>query len=342
MKKEVEEKKENIVEKEIKVVEKEIAKIDFKKFFNNYWAVAAVVLAILLIGVLIFNRGSGSGSGICAVVAADKVIAFVQAQGGEATLVSKGDKYGMYEIVLSINGQERPVYVSKDGKNLFLNLIPLDAAAQAAAGSGTQETPKEVPKSDKPVVEAFVFSYCPFGLQFEKALAPVYTLLKNKADISLVQIGAMHGEYEHQEALRQICIQKLYGKDKLWSYLNKFMIDTAIGACSGQTTCSDPLVEKIMVNLSIDKAKVNACMPTDGETLYNVDGARAQALGIGGSPTFVINGVQVNVGRTPDAIGKAICAAFTTAPAECSQTLSTTALTAGFGASAGASTGASC
>jgi len=331
------------------IIEKK-SKFDFKKLYSNYWAVATVVLAILLIGVLIFpNSSSNSTGGIGANVAADKVIAFVQAQGGEATLVSTSEKNGMYEITLAINGQNLPVYVTKDGKNLFPNLIPLDAAAQVDS-SGSQAAAKEVPKSDKPVVEAFVFSYCPYGLQFEKALAPVYTLLKDKADINLVAIGAMHDPqgcvgvacYEKTESIREICIQKLYGKDKLWSYLDKFMVDTAIGACNGEATCLDPLIGKIMTDLSIDKTKVNTCISADGLALYEKDNKRAAELGIGGSPTFVINGVEVSVGRTPDAIGKAICAAFTTAPAECSQALSTSAMVAGFGASAGASTGDSC
>ena len=323
----------------IKDSEKKLER-NLKKWFSNYWAVATVVLAILLIVVLIFPRGSTGGIGVKAT--ADKIIKFVEANGGQATIVRTGEENGLYKITLSLQGQELPVYATKDGKFLMPNIIPLDAGVQQNSQTSSQQTAKEVPKSDKPKVEAFVFSYCPYGLQFEKALAPVYTLLKNKADINLVFIGAMHGEYEKQESLRQLCIQKNYGKDKLWTYLNKFMVDSAIGSCSSNEACSKPLVEAIMKGLSIDVAKINACMPADGFTLYNADGARAQALGIGGSPTFVINGVEVSVGRTPDAIKKVVCDAFTTSPAECSQTLSTSAMSAGFGASAGASTGASC
>jgi predicted nucleic acid-binding Zn ribbon protein len=324
----------------IKDSEKKIER-NFKKWFSNYWAVAAVVLAVLLIIVLVFPR-SGSG-GIGAKEAGEKVIKFVTDNGGQATVISTSEENGLYKIVLSLQGQQLPVYVTKDGKSLMPNVIPLDAVAQNAANQQTgQQAAQEVPKTDKPKVEAFVFSYCPYGLQFEKALAPVYNLLKSKVDMNVVFIGAMHGEYEKQESLRQLCIQKNYGKDKLWTYLNKFMVDSAIGSCSSNEACSKPLVEAIMKGLSIDVAKINACMPADGLTLYNADGARAQALGIGGSPTFVINGVEVSVGRTPDAIKKVVCDAFTTSPAECSQTLSTSAMSAGFGASAGASTGASC
>jgi len=326
-------------EKSEKKKENKKSDFDFKKLMHNYWAISTVVLAVLLIIVLVFPRGT---SGVGTTAAAEKVINFVEENGGEATLVSTGEENGLYKITISIQGQAMPVYVTKDGKYLMPNAIPLELDIDANNANPSNTQPIDVPKSDKPIVEAFVFSYCPYGLQFEKALAPVYGLLKNKADINLVTIGAMHGEYEKQESLRQLCIQKNYGKDKLWAYLDKFMVDTAVGACSSNEACSKPLVEVIMTSLGIDKAKINACMPTDGLTLYDTDGVRAQALGISGSPTFVINGVEVSVGRTPDAIKTAICNAFNTAPSECSGNLSTSAATAGFGTGVGTSTGASC
>ena len=151
----------------------------------------------------------------------------------------------------------------------------------------------------------------------------------------------MHGEFEHVESLRQLCIQKLYGKDKLWSYLKSFDTDTNIGNCQGTATCVDPLIQKIYTSLSMDKAKIETCMANDAPALYDADGQTAASLGISGSPGFVINGVESQVDRTPEAIKTAICNAFTTKPTECSTTLSTTAATAGFGASAGTSSGAS-
>ena len=69
----------------------------------------------------------------------------------------------------------------------------------------------------------------------------------------------------------------------------------------------------------------------DAEEIYNADGARADSFGISGSPTFVINGVKVQVNRSPEAIKTAICNAFTTTPAECNQTLLTQSPTPSFG-----------
>ena len=42
---------------------------------------------------------------------------------------------------------------------------------------------------------------------------------------------------------------------------------------------------------------------------------------IAGSPTFVMNGMIYNGARTPEDIKQAVCSAFKTAPAECSQEL---------------------
>ncbi|MFA5724309.1 MAG: thioredoxin domain-containing protein [Candidatus Pacearchaeota archaeon] len=310
---------------------------------RNDWkilsAILGVVVVILLI-VMVYPRITGNV--ISGDDAGSKIVDFLNGQtGGGVTYVSSTEKGDLYEVMVSYQGQEIPVYVTKDGQYFVQSPVPIDESTQSTDNPSTN-TPKDVPKTDKPVVDAYIFSYCPYGLQFEKGLQPVYDLLKNKADINIVAIGAMHGEFERVESLRQICIQKIYGKDKLWNYLKTFNTDTAIGACNGDATCVDPLIDKIYLTYGFDKTKIESCMKTDAPAIYDAQGKQAQGLGISGSPTFVINGVQVQVDRTPEAIKTAVCNAFTTAPSECSKTLSTSALTAGFGASAGASTGASC
>lgn len=312
------------------------------KMKKNPWIPVSLVLGIVVIVILIVMLTGVSGiGGVSKSVAEQRVIDFATSQGLEATIVNSTDTGPFYEITISIQGNAFPVYVTKDGKNMATSLIPLTADTTTDTSKGS--TPQaDVPKTDKPKVEAFIFSYCPYGTQFEKALIPVYDLLKNKADINIVAIGAMHGEYEHVETLRQLCIEKNYGRDKLFKYLKAFDENSAIGSCSGTDSCVNPLIQKIYTTLSIDKSKIDTCMTKDAPALYNAQNARASSLGISGSPTFVINGVQVQADRTPEAIKTAVCNAFTTPPSECSQTLSTTAASAGFGASAGTSSGASC
>lgn len=307
-----------------------------EKISGNPWIAVSIVLGIAVI-ILLFLvlRGGITGNVISGDNAGTTIIEYLNEKtGGGVEYVSNEDIGSLYKIMVSYQGQEIPVYTTKDGKYFVQGAIPMTGEAIDNPATDA-ETPTEVTKSDKPKVEAFIFSYCPYGLQFEKALSSVYDLLKNNADINIVAIGAMHGEYEKIETLRQISIEQLYGKDKLFAYLKEFNANTNIGSCSGDDACLNKYLPAIYTKLGIDKTKVENYMKADALTIYDEQNARANELGISGSPTFVINDAKVQVGRTPDAIKQAVCDAFNTAPSECSQTLSTASPSAGFGASAG-------
>ena len=64
---------------------------------------------------------------------------------------------------------------------------------------------------------------------------------------------------------------------------------------------------------------------------YLVDAAIAQQYGVGGSPTFVLNGKVVSVSRSAEAIKQAICSSFNEPPEECSVALSASAEAPSFG-----------
>jgi len=300
---------------------------------GNPWKFVSIILGISVIVLLVIVfKGGLTGNVVGGQDAAGTLVDYLNTKtGGGVEFDSVKDLGSLYEVVILYEKDEIPVYITKDGKYYVQGVIPI--VEEGSVESNTTD----VPKSDKPKVEAFVFSYCPYGLQFEKAMAPVYELLKDKADINIVAIGAMHGEFEKVESFRQLCIQKEYGKDKLWSYLKKFAVDTEIGSCDGDKDCLDPLISDLFSQLSISESKINSCMTKDAEALYNADMARAKELGETGSPGFVINGVDVQVARNPEAIKQAICSAFNTAPSVCEETLSTASSSAGFGASASSS-----
>lgn len=337
---------EDIEHKTVQEVEHKAIQNFPKKRSMNIWMIVSAVLLIAILAIILVPKISPGVSG--KAVSSDesaKLIDFINknlVKNGTVTFSSASDLGDIYEVNVTYNGKIIPTYVTKDGKYFIQGVIDMNNPPNlTSTASSSANVPQNVTKSDKPEVEAFVFAYCPYGLQFEKALLPVYTLLKDKANISLVFIGAMHGEHEHIESLRQLCIQKEYGKDKLFEYLSKFDIDTTIGTCAGNDTCLSPLLESLMSSISVDKSKIDLCMTTDAEALYNADMAKAKSAGISGSPTFLINGAKVTVTRSPEAIKKAICDAFTSAPSECSQTLSATAATAGFGAGTAAASSSS-
>lgn len=304
----------------------------------NVWLISSVILGIAVIILLgiIFFKGGLTGNVVSENEAGNVIVSYLNAQtGGGVEFVSSTDKGYLYEVKVKYQGQEIPVYSTKDGKYFIQSAVPLTdqpVMGNNVANSNTNaNAPQGVAKSDKPVAEAFIFSYCPYGLQFEKALFSAYDLLKDKVDFRIVAIGAMHGEFEHIESLRQISIEQTYGKDKLFSYLKEFDINNNIGSCRGDESCLNKYLPDIYKKLSIDKTKVENYMKSDAEKIYNEQNARANSLGVGGSPTFVVNGVQVQVNRDSNSIKEAVCNAFNNKPSECSQSLSTQSASSGFG-----------
>ncbi|OGH68429.1 MAG: hypothetical protein A3I29_04685 [Candidatus Magasanikbacteria bacterium RIFCSPLOWO2_02_FULL_44_11] len=209
---------------------------------------------------------------------------------------------------------------------------------QIATAKNEPAPPPVVPKSDKPKVELFVMSYCPYGLQMEKAYLPAWDLLKKKADIDLKFVSyAMHGEKEVVENTVQYCIQSEQN-DKFQNYLKCF-------TGSGNT-------ESCQTSAGISKSKLNSCVATTNKKYAILDKLKDQSTwlsgqfpiypiheglndqyGVQGSPTLVINGTEVQIARTPESVKNAICAAFNDVPAECGQTLSNSSFDPGFGTS---------
>lgn len=273
-------------------------------------------------------------------------------QQGKATVSVKGKEGDMYKLEVDYNGQKIPSYVSKDGKKFFPQAMDVaggsvakkDESADAKTDSeAVADVVKE--KSDKPKVELFVMSHCPYGLQMEKGIIPVIKLLGDKVDFKIkFNDYAMHGEKELKEQLSQYCIQKEQA-DKYLTYLGCF------------TKNGDSGVDDCLNSAKIDKNKLEGCIAkTDKEykvldNFNNKVGFKGQFAGfeifkadnekynVGGSPTLVINGAQSNSGRDSKSLLKSLCSAFNNPPKECSTELSGDAPTPGFGAGAAPSGG---
>ncbi|MEK6936192.1 MAG: hypothetical protein AABW67_05370 [Nanoarchaeota archaeon] len=304
------------------------------KMKHNPWIVSSIILGIAVLVLLFFVfKGGITGNVVKEDVVAENLIAFANAQGADATLVEVNDKGNFYEVVLSIGGQEAPIYVTKDGKYFTQALIPLTGSVVDNSNTDTNtQTQADVLKSDKPVVELYVFTYCPYGTQSEKGIIPAVNLLGNKIDFKIRQIGAMHGEYEKIEAQRQLCIEKNY-PTKFLDYVNDFVSSSEVGGCNGDAACVGPKIDVLYTKLGIDKAKIESCMKTNGATLYSAEEANSKTQGVSGSPTLIINGEKIQSGRDSASYLATICSAFNTAPAECSQTLSSDSPSPGFGSS---------
>ncbi len=192
-------------------------------------------------------------------------------------------------------------------------------------------------KTDKPKVELFIMSYCPYGTQMQKGMLPVVDLLGDKVDWNMRFVYyAMHDELEVRENQLQYCIQ-LQNKSKYYEYLRCFLNNSNSDACLAASGLTRAQLQKCYdeadKNFNITSDLKNTATYLSGRfPLFGVDAALNKKYNVGGSPTFVINGVvNEGQGRDPQSVLKTVCQAFKTPPSECSKALSTQAYTPGFG-----------
>jgi glutaredoxin len=254
--------------------------------------------------------------------------------GESVTVKEVTQDYGLFKIKFEYSGQEYTAYLTSDKKLFFPEAYDLQEMQKQKADAAAAAVPT---KSDKPVVELFVMSHCPYGTQMEKAIIPVIKTLGSKIDFKLKFCDySMHGDEELAEELNQYCISQNQ-PDKLISYLECFLQDkTGSAKCQAQ--------------VGIDSAKLKTCVAaTDSqykitENSKNKDTYQGgtypsfpifesdvSTYQVSGSPTLVINSKQVTSNRDSADLLKTICASFNNAPAECSQTLDSTTPPAGFG-----------
>ncbi|MEM3031059.1 MAG: hypothetical protein QXH27_04965 [Candidatus Micrarchaeia archaeon] len=264
---------------------------------------------------------------------------FLAPQGVSATLVNASGAAGLYKITFRIEraGQVLQVidaYLSPDGSLLFPQAINLSQKLSLEPEQPAQ--PPSIPKSDKPSVMLFVMSFCPYGIMAEKAMAPVVQALANATEIEphFVIYGgfcaggrcnpsdyciaggslcSMHGLDELLEDVRQLCIWK-HARAKFWDYVmyvdNNCSIHN-IGTCWRDAANAT----------GIDQAAIEACQQSEAEALLRAEASLNAQFGVQGSPTLVINGVQYEGSRTPQAFLQAVCGAFNNPPAGCNATL---------------------
>ncbi len=267
---------------------------------------------------LVYQSAKVDGDGLIEVLALDT------GTGTTAKVIfSKTNKY----ISIMDTAQEFPIDIINYSKTIEASL---------AGSNSTANTTAKVAKSDKPTVELFVMSYCPYGTQAEKGMLPAAEALKDRINFSVKFVYyAMHGWKEIEENTRQYCIQKEQN-DKFVPYLACFLNESNASGCVAST--------------GVNAASLNTCInATDAAynitglfndqanwlsgyyPIYPIDLLENNLYGVGGSPTLVINGVTASSGRDSASMLASICSAFNVAPSECSASLSSITPSAGFG-----------
>lgn len=262
-----------------------------------------------------------------------------------------------YNIYLTIdNKQEMEVHLTKDYVEIIPQTFDLEVLYKDFNKDKNQLAEVKV-KSDKPVVELFVMSHCPYGTQVEKGILPVSDVLGDSIDMQLKFVDyAMHGETEIKEQMRQYCIQE-NEPNKFNDYLKCFLSgkagteDEAKACMSGLQINEMTLVQcerRIDAEYKIVELLNDKSTWSGGRfPLFNVHKIDGEKYGVGGSPTLVINGEKIEgAGRDSASLLNTICSAFNNAPEACNEELSSDAPAPGFGmnkSSSGADTaGAEC
>lgn len=309
-----------------------------------------IILAVLVVlggASYKFLGDKTAGSILSPEEAKAKAVEFINGNlvqaGTEVEVKEIVEEQGLYKITVNVGGTDYDSYLTKDGGKFFPQVLDMNAEATATNTDDTaavaDQTPAVVTKSDKPKVELFVMSECPYGTQIEKGILPVVEALGNKIDFTLKFCDyAMHGEKELKEQLAQYCIQKEQA-DKFKSYLTCYLEAGDSASC--------------VTKAGVDKAKMDTCVSaTDKQfkvtekfndkttwsngqfPVFDVYKAENDTYGVQGSPTLVVNGAQASSGRDSASLLKVICSAFNTEPEECKKELSSTAPSAGFGTGA--------
>ncbi len=300
---------------------------------NHLW-VGLAVLAVLVIGFFAISNIKITGK----TVAENFVNHINSISDSEVKLIdfSKYGNTGLYLVLIEYKGQEIPFYVTKDGSYYTTSLSLIEKQEEPEPPQNSQN----IPKSDKPLVELFVMSYCPYGTQAEKGIIPAIEALGDSIDFKLRFVYyAMHpssGEVEEQ--LKQYCIQKQY-PEKFIDYLKYFLDNGDSEACLANVGISESdisdCISETDQNFEISKNLNDQSLWLNGRyPLFNIDAALNEKYGIQGSPTLIINGVKVSPSsRSPAAYLEVICQAFSDGniPDACNLKLSEEIYSPGFG-----------
>ncbi len=309
---------------------------------THVWKFTAALAILLLIASVMTGGFRGNKDYVTGIVSAEEAaqntISYINAnllqQGTSATLKNVSESGGVYSIGISIGGQDYTSYVTQDGKILFTTGI--DMTQKVEKPTDSSQPTQNIQKSDKPEVELFVMSHCPFGTQAEKGIIPAVKALGDSINFKLRFVYyVMHGEKEVNEQTREYCIQKEQN-DKFLDYLGCFLKEGKGEECLTEAkidteqmkACIEEADEEfeISVNLEDKSQWLNERFP-----LFNTNAELNLKYGVGGSPTLVINGAKASSSRDSASYLSTICAHFNEAPKGCNEELSSAPPSPGFG-----------
>ena len=183
---------------------------------------------------------------------------------------------------------------------------------------------------NKPEIDFFVMSYCPYGNIGEEIIEEVYNALGDSAEFKPHYIYyenyqgggetfcmdedslycSMHGATEAKQNVREQCVEEQYGLGAWFKFAREMN-----AKCTAQN--ADTCFEDVASDLSYDVDAIKSCEAENALTFAAKDAELMKLFGAQGSPAIYIDGQTYNGGRDANSILAAVCAAFDDAPAEC-------------------------
>ena len=328
-----------------------------KKQDKKTITIASVITIVVLAVLLAFVKTGPGFSALKFWTSGDKKIAEKAIEyinnnnlaSSEASLVSYSRESGLIKIKIKIGATEFDSYLTMDGKYLFPQVIEMEKTeieeTEESVPTVSVESCEDMSKTESPMLEAYVVSMCPYGLQIQRAMADAvnsaselanYIKVRYIGSVSGNTITSMHGEEEATENLRQICIREEQ-PSKYWNYVSCQIKAGDSKGCETQT--------------GIDSSTLSACLADSnrGVAYAKEDFDLNSKYDITGSPTLMVADSRIYEssfgGRSSDAIKEIVCCASTTEPGFCSQTLNTSSAASSYSenySGSGATTSASC
>ena len=313
----------------------------------------ALVLILGLIGYFSFSpsRTNNLNEQEAKTKAEEFINSYLMSAGSKASVTEITKEYGLYKLKVDIVSSIVDSYMSKDGKLFFPQALDIEKInSENGNNSAAENTPiaEVTNKTDKPVIELFVMSHCPYGTQIEKGILPAVETLGDSIDFKIkFNSYAMHGETELKEEMTQYCLMTEQ-PDTFNTYLKCFLGAGESAPCLTEakvneknlTSCVKKTDEKYSISKNF-KNKVDYQGDYPGFSIFAADN---QKYNVGGSPTLIINGQEVSGNRDSASLLNTICSAFNSQPEACNSVLSSDSPSAGFGTetTSAASSGGGC
>tara|TARA_Y100000310_G_scaffold332141_1_gene407152 strand:+ start:1120 stop:2127 length:1008 start_codon:yes stop_codon:yes gene_type:complete len=274
------------------------------KIKEKPWQVTTAVLGVACLILLVLALKPGiTGNVIAGDSAGDKLVEYLNTQvGGGVQYVSYQDLGNIYQVNVLYEGDNVPVYITKDGGYFIQSASPLSGQP------GVQPTPTPTPTQPTTIVDVsedddavkgdsnakvtiieFSDYECPFcGRHFTQTLPQIISEYVDTGKVRIVYRDFPLGFHQNAQKAAEAteCVGE-EGDNKYWEYHDILF--------NNQNALDVASLKKYAGEVGVDIEKFNNCLDS-GQMTSEVqkDMADGQAAGVSGTPGFLINGRLVS------------------------------------------------